>query len=285
MTIRSTTTPPSPYEAAPRRATPEPGARVGRSARRRRRVREALTAYLLVNPQGLGFLIVVLIPLVAVLLLLIVTVAPLIFPFLWMVSSALKPPAEIFSYLPRLIPQHVAWENLTEAFRFQPFARQIWNSVYIAAPVTALTCALSLLSGYVGAAALRRSQPVVLPAAQRLDAAGGGHPHPAVQDAARGGPGWSCSPCRSRSPDTPTRSGIHYETPKWRRTPSPRCQCFWPTCWRGARSPRASHTPTPARPPTERISWNSTATSSSWAQAVAAWPPPSRRPSRGKLSS
>ncbi|WP_245828250.1 carbohydrate ABC transporter permease [Micromonospora avicenniae] len=80
--------------------------------------------------------------------LLVLAVAPLVFPFLWMASSALKPPAEIFSYPPRLIPQHVAWENLSEVFRLQPFARQIWNSVYIAAAVTALTCALSLLSGY-----------------------------------------------------------------------------------------------------------------------------------------
>lgn len=80
--------------------------------------------------------------------LLAVLVAPLVFPFLWMVSSALKPPAEIFSYPPRLIPQHVAWENLSDVFRLQPFAQQIWNSVYIAAVVTALTCALSLLSGY-----------------------------------------------------------------------------------------------------------------------------------------
>jgi multiple sugar transport system permease protein len=81
-------------------------------------------------------------------LLLIVAISPLVFPFLWMVSSALKPPAEIFSYPPRLLPEHVAWGNLSEVFRFQPFARQLWNSVYIAVLVTVLTCALSLLSGY-----------------------------------------------------------------------------------------------------------------------------------------
>jgi multiple sugar transport system permease protein len=80
--------------------------------------------------------------------LLIAAISPLVFPFLWMVSSALKPPAEVFSYPPRLIPRQVAWQNLTEVFTFQPFARQIWNSVYIAATVTVLTCALSLLSGY-----------------------------------------------------------------------------------------------------------------------------------------
>jgi multiple sugar transport system permease protein len=81
-------------------------------------------------------------------LLLVAALTPLVFPFLWMVSSALKPPAETFSYPPRLIPRHVAWENLSEVFAFQPFARQIWNSIYIAVTVAVLTCGLSLLSGY-----------------------------------------------------------------------------------------------------------------------------------------
>lgn len=49
--------------------TTEPGARAGRSGRRTRRTREAFTAYLLIGPQLLGFLVVVGIPLVAVLLL------------------------------------------------------------------------------------------------------------------------------------------------------------------------------------------------------------------------
>lgn len=73
---------------------------------------------------------------------------PLVFPFLWMISSALKSPAEIFGFPPRLVPAAPAWDNLRQVFLFQPFARQIYNSVYIATLVALATCTLSLLSGY-----------------------------------------------------------------------------------------------------------------------------------------
>ncbi|MCP3798397.1 carbohydrate ABC transporter permease [Allokutzneria sp. A3M-2-11 16] len=81
-------------------------------------------------------------------LLLVVLVAPLVFPFLWMVSSAFKQPSEIFAFPPSLLPESPTWNNIVEVFTFQPFARQIYNSLYIALVVALATCALSLLSGY-----------------------------------------------------------------------------------------------------------------------------------------
>ncbi len=76
-----------------------------------------------------------------------VTAIPFVFPFLWMVSSGFKGAAEIFG-APSLIPQTVRWTNFIEIFEYQPFARQYFNSLYIAVVVTVSTLILSSLAGY-----------------------------------------------------------------------------------------------------------------------------------------
>ena len=73
---------------------------------------------------------------------------PFVFPFLWMVGSALKPPSEIFAYPPTLIPETWHWWNFVEVFTYQPFARQYFNSLYIALLVTAGTVLFGSLAGY-----------------------------------------------------------------------------------------------------------------------------------------
>ncbi|MCI5075092.1 carbohydrate ABC transporter permease [Oricola sp.] len=72
---------------------------------------------------------------------------PFVFPFLWMVSSGFKSAAEIFGQ-PSLIPRAWRWSNFVEVFEYQPFARQYFNSLYIACLVTGLTLVLSSLAGY-----------------------------------------------------------------------------------------------------------------------------------------
>lgn len=72
---------------------------------------------------------------------------PFVFPFLWMISSGFKSPAEIFGQ-PSLIPTIWRWQNFIEVFTYQPFARQYFNSLYIALVVTALTLMVSSLAGY-----------------------------------------------------------------------------------------------------------------------------------------
>lgn len=78
---------------------------------------------------------------------LLVVAIPFVFPFLWMVSSGFKSAAEIFGQ-PDLIPRVWHWENYVEVFRYQPFARQYFNSLYIAITVTGLTLVVSSLAGY-----------------------------------------------------------------------------------------------------------------------------------------
>lgn len=73
---------------------------------------------------------------------------PFVFPFIWMVSGAVKGQAEIFAPGLSLLPEIWRWDNFPEVFRYQPFARQYFNSVYIALVVTVLTLFVSSLAGY-----------------------------------------------------------------------------------------------------------------------------------------
>ena len=78
---------------------------------------------------------------------LLIAAIPFVFPFLWMVSAGFKSVTEIFG-APTLIPRVWRWQNFVEVFTHQPFARQYFNSLYIALAVTALTLVISSLAGY-----------------------------------------------------------------------------------------------------------------------------------------
>lgn len=78
---------------------------------------------------------------------LLIVAVPFVFPFLWMISSGFKSATEIFGQ-PSLIPRVWRWQNFIEVFQYQPFARQYFNSLYIAVAVTILTLIFSSLAGY-----------------------------------------------------------------------------------------------------------------------------------------
>jgi multiple sugar transport system permease protein len=78
---------------------------------------------------------------------LLIAAIPFVFPFLWMVSAGFKSVTEIFG-APALIPRVWRWQNFVEVFTYQPFARQYFNSLYIALAVTGLTLVISSLAGY-----------------------------------------------------------------------------------------------------------------------------------------
>ncbi|TGV52099.1 carbohydrate ABC transporter permease, partial [Mesorhizobium sp. M2D.F.Ca.ET.160.01.1.1] len=63
---------------------------------------------------------------------LLLLAVPFVFPFLWMISGGFKSTTEIFG-TPTLIPRIWRFENFVEVFTYQPFARQYFNSLYIAA--------------------------------------------------------------------------------------------------------------------------------------------------------
>ena len=79
---------------------------------------------------------------------LIVLAVPFAVPTIWMITSSFKPLAEIFRSPPALFAENPTFAAYAEAFAFQPFARQYFNSVYIAVIVTAIVMIVSSLAGY-----------------------------------------------------------------------------------------------------------------------------------------
>jgi multiple sugar transport system permease protein len=69
-----------------------------------------------------------------------------IMPYLWMISTSLKDPSEIFRYPPTWIPEAWNWKNYADAFSAAPFGRYFLNSLIIAVAVTIgqlITCSLA----------------------------------------------------------------------------------------------------------------------------------------------
>ncbi|WP_102194087.1 carbohydrate ABC transporter permease [Microbacterium aurantiacum] len=79
---------------------------------------------------------------------LIVLAVPFAVPTIWMITSSFKPLAEIFRSPPALFAENPTIDAYVEAFTFQPFAQQYFNSVYIAVLVTAIVMAVASLAGY-----------------------------------------------------------------------------------------------------------------------------------------
>lgn len=52
-------------------------------------------------------------------------------PFLWLLSSSLKPEQEIFQFPPQWIPNPARFQNYVEALTYKPFDTYIFNTLYI----------------------------------------------------------------------------------------------------------------------------------------------------------
>ena len=52
-------------------------------------------------------------------------------PFLWAISSSLKPVNELFLWPPQLIPKTWRWENYIEIWHVAPLARFFVNTVFV----------------------------------------------------------------------------------------------------------------------------------------------------------
>ena len=89
---------------------------------------------------------------------LLVLCVPFVFPTWWMVTSSLKPNAEIFAFPPRLWPADPSLRAWGDVFALQPFAQQYWNSAYIAVVVTVGTLVVSSMAGYAFARIRFRGQ-------------------------------------------------------------------------------------------------------------------------------
>ncbi len=69
-------------------------------------------------------------------------------PFLWMVSSSLKPLSGIYVFPPEFLPSSLNWINYTEIFRRLPFHLFFRNSFFVAVTETAGVLLTASMAGY-----------------------------------------------------------------------------------------------------------------------------------------
>lgn len=72
----------------------------------------------------------------------------MILPFLWMISTSLKGPAEIFTIPIRWIPKDIFWENYRKAITSFPFFQFFFNSVIVTASIIVGQLFTSILAAY-----------------------------------------------------------------------------------------------------------------------------------------
>ena len=72
----------------------------------------------------------------------------MLLPFLWMLSTSLKNPKEIFTYPPTWIPSEIRWENYLDALTVVPFGRYYVNSIVVALSVTFIVLITSSLAAF-----------------------------------------------------------------------------------------------------------------------------------------
>jgi sn-glycerol 3-phosphate transport system permease protein len=80
--------------------------------------------------------------------LLVVACLVMVAPMLWMISTALKPPGEIFAGTFRLWPVHPTLGNFVTAMTQVPMLRLFWNSLLVALVVTGAQSLTSALAAY-----------------------------------------------------------------------------------------------------------------------------------------
>jgi multiple sugar transport system permease protein len=69
-------------------------------------------------------------------------------PIIWMVLSALKPSAEVFTVPPKPFGSEIKFSNFSEAWNYLPFGRFIVNTIFVASVGTLITLVASALSAY-----------------------------------------------------------------------------------------------------------------------------------------
>jgi len=70
-------------------------------------------------------------------------------PFYWMLSTSLKLEANVFTAEPQWIPNPATLDNFVQVWTRLPFARFIFNSVFVASMVTLSNVFFDTLAGYV----------------------------------------------------------------------------------------------------------------------------------------
>lgn len=72
----------------------------------------------------------------------------MLLPFVWMLSTSLKPAAEVFEYPPKLMGSSIDWRNYLTVIHESPFLRQLWNTIFISAITLVGTLITSAMAGF-----------------------------------------------------------------------------------------------------------------------------------------
>lgn len=81
-------------------------------------------------------------------LLLAAAAVAMAFPFYWMATSALKTNDEIWRFPPTLWPETALWSNFADAWHAAPFARYLFNSVFVAGTIAVVQILNSGMMAY-----------------------------------------------------------------------------------------------------------------------------------------
>lgn len=81
-------------------------------------------------------------------LLLLVGVVVAVVPYVFMITSTLKPNAELYALPVRILPQTLNWENYRVLFSEYPFLLWFWNTVVLSIGRTVIGVLLSMLAGF-----------------------------------------------------------------------------------------------------------------------------------------
>ncbi len=73
----------------------------------------------------------------------------MVLPFLWMLSTSLKPTQDILAWPPEFVPHRITFEHFIGVFTTVPFARFFLNSFVVSIISVASILTSSLLAGYV----------------------------------------------------------------------------------------------------------------------------------------
>ena len=74
--------------------------------------------------------------------------AAMLLPFVWMLSTSVKPADQLFSVPPTWVPRTFVWDNYVKAMGAGNFGRYAFNSLILAVTNMVTNVALSALAGY-----------------------------------------------------------------------------------------------------------------------------------------
>lgn len=73
----------------------------------------------------------------------------MIFPFVWMMLSAFKTPADVFAYPPKWLPSQWKFTNFTKVFNMIPFGMYYINSIFTSVAQMAIEMLIAIPAAYL----------------------------------------------------------------------------------------------------------------------------------------